>query len=771
MKEQIKRLPQIGALSQKEVLQAAGLHLLSLLCGFVASRASVIGGLAPFGLSVTAGMPSVYTISVGAGVLVGYFFPITGGSGFRYLAALFAIVAIKLLLQSVGRFSKSPVFSGLIALVVTILTAFVTHNNSLAEILTAGMEGVLAGGGAYFTHRTFARNRLKDKLLPSREDLVSMVIFCFLVLMGLYPIGIAELSLGRMLAVTAVLAAARFGQTGAGAVCGVTAGLSVALAGGDFTSATLLYAFGGLMAGLFSPVGKFASAAAFLAAAGISCLLAQNTVTILGLLLETVFGAAIFLLLPKSVNIYLGRLFSPPADLAEADGLRHALTMRLSFAAEALSDVSKTVEQVSEELGRINAPDFNTVLTRIEQDACRGCTLCTHCWETVKNSTVSAVLDMTKAVKQGEEQPESAAGEEFLGRCLRPARVGRAVQKHFADYAAHMAAENRIEEVRSVVSDQFEGISNMLCDLADEFEQAERFDTVLAAKVVTALSGMGIHATECACRTDRFGRMAVEVKVKQREGQVFNRIHIMRQVEAVCDRDFDPPCFTESDGAILITLSEKAVFTAETGVAQIACGNAAMCGDAYHYFTDGKGRMMLILSDGMGTGGRAAVDSAMASGLMSRLLKAGFGYDCSLRILNSSMLFKSTDESLATVDIACIDLFTGMTDLLKAGAAPTIVRRSGRTGKAQSTSLPAGILREVGFDKATIRLKAGDIVLMLSDGATSSGTEWICAELEAWQDGTAQQLADHIASCARRRRNDGHEDDITVLASILERAV
>lgn len=165
------------------------------------------------------------------------------------------------------------------------------------------------------------------------------------------------------------------------------------------------------------------------------------------------------------------------------------------------------------------------------------------------------------------------------------------------------------------------------------------------------------------------------------------------------------------------------------------------------------------------------MDSAMASGLISRLIKAGFGYDCSLRILNSSMIFKSTDESLATVDIAVIDLFTGRTDLFKAGAAPTLVRRSGRTGKAQSTSLPAGILRDIAFDKATFRLKEGDILLLLSDGATADGTEWICAELENWSEGSAQQLSEHLSLCAKRRRIDEHDDDISVLAVILDKAV
>ena len=178
----------------------------------------------------------------------------------------------------------------------------------------------------------------------------------------------------------------------------------------------------------------------------------------------------------------------------------------------------------------------------------------------------------------------------------------------------------------------------------------------------------------------------------------------------------------------------------------------------------------MVLSDGMGTGGRAAVDGAMASGLMSRLLKAGFGFDCSLKILNSSMLFKSTDESLATVDVASLDLYTGKLNLLKAGAAPTVVRRSGRTGKAESSSLPAGILRNIGFDKASLKMRENDIIIMLSDGAASEGTDWIREELESFEGGKAQHLAEHLAQSAKRRRSDTHEDDITVMAAIIERA-
>ena len=244
----------------------------------------------------------------------------------------------------------------------------------------------------------------------------------------------------------------------------------------------------------------------------------------------------------------------------------------------------------------------------------------------------------------------------------------------------------------------------------------------------------------------------------------------MKALSLACERDFDIPAISEVGGNIFITVSERTAYTVQLGVCQQSAFDARLCGDAYRSFNDGKGHFTVVLSDGMGTGGRAAVDGAMASGLMSRLLRAGFGYDCSLKMLNSAMLFKSTDESLATVDIVSIDLHSGAAELFKAGAAPTLLRRSGRTGKAESRSLPAGILRDIGFDRAAVKLKAGDIVLMMSDGAVSEGTDWIRDELTAWQDGSADDLAEHICNAARRRRSDNHEDDITVIALILQKS-
>lgn len=69
----------------------------------------------------------------------------------------------------------------------------------------------------------------------------------------------------------------------------------------------------------------------------------------------------------------------------------------------------------------------------------------------------------------------------------------------------------------------------------------------------------------------------------------------------------------------------------------------------------------------MGTGGRAAVDGVMASSMAETLIKAGVGYDSALRLINSALMGKMADESLATLDIATVDLVYRQGRIQKSG--------------------------------------------------------------------------------------------------------
>lgn len=57
-------------------------------------------------------------------------------------------------------------------------------------------------------------------------------------------------------------------------------------------------------------------------------------------------------------------------------------------------------------------------------------------------------------------------------------------------------------------------------------------------------------------------------------------------------------------------------------------------------FNDDKGNFVSLISDGMGTGGRAAVDSMMTVNLMEKLVKSGLSFDCALGLTNSALMVK-----------------------------------------------------------------------------------------------------------------------------------
>lgn len=769
MKSNIKEKQTLIKPGVTELLFEVGKQTLACLGGFLMSRGVVFGSITPFGLAFVAAAPTDFLALSAFGCFVGYLLPISGEGVFRYLAALFAIIAVKALLSAVTKYASKPNICALVSGAITGATGLVSGVGDWQATLMAVAEAVLAFGGTYFITKAFAALPLANRGAGG-EELACLIVSANLLLIGAMSFVPGRISVGKIFAVAFILLVSRYGQWGTGAICGIAAGFAVGISGGGLPTA-MAFCLAGLLSGVFASFGKYAQVAAFILACPVGSAVGADLTQTVELVIEALFGSAVFLMIPKSVAMTAGKIFSPPAKTVTENGMKKAVTMRLKFAAGALSDVSQTVDTVAKELSRINTPDFEGVLQGIENEACAGCSLCVGCWEAKRGDTVTAVLEMISAVREGQAEPEKVASEEFRGRCLRPARVGQAVSRHYTDYASAIAAESRISDVRSVVSEQFDGISSMLYDMADEFDRDEAFDDRTAAKIVQALKNIEIQALECGCRLDKYGRMTVEIIASKVSGTKYNRMRLLRQIEVCCDRDFEPPTVTESGGKVYINLIERAALRLETGICQLACSPSGISGDAYSCFNDGKGRGFMILSDGMGSGGRAAVDGAMASGLMTRLLKAGFGYDCSLSILNSAMLFKSTDESLATVDLACIDLFSGRCEMLKAGAAPTVVRRSGRCGVAQSTSLPVGILRDVGFDKAAVKLRAGDIIVLMSDGATGEGTDWICAELEKFSDNTATALAEQLAHAAKRRRSDDHSDDITVIVGIVEKAV
>ena len=751
------------------------LHICSLLTGLFTARITVFGSFMPFGMAVCAGFERSFCISAGAGAIFGSLYPANGAPSMRYIGGIAVILALKLIIDFAYKSLRVKTSACLYALLGSASSAVVLllAGGASADLLTRYIcETLLAVGSAYFLGTAFEMLTERRSLAKlSVEELCAAVISVSILLMSVASFTIYGVSIARIAAVLLLLCAAYFGKETTGAVCAVAFGFAMSAVSDNMYFIVGAYALGGLIAGVFSRLGRLACIVAFLLSNAVMVLGFYETYPVIPELFETALAGVLFLLLPKNALSAAGAFFAPAPALARTDGLRKSVVMRLKFASEALQDVSGTVEEVAGRLRKMNTPSLTDVFVKTENAACYKCGLRIHCFETSKEKTYAAFKAMTgKMGNQGPLVPEDYP-KPWVDRCLEPDTVAQTLYDYFCEYRSKQAAEQRIAAIRSAVSDQMDGLSEMLRDMSGEFDTYERYDPDTANRVDGVLRRMGIQPSDVSCRIDRHSRMTVEIRVERLDVKTVNKSELMKQLSAACGKRFDVPCITQSSAAALLTLVEKTVYRVETGVAQYSYKNARLCGDSYQIFEDSRGSMVLVLSDGMGCGGRAAVDSSMAVGLIHRLVKAGFGYECSLKLVNSAMLFKSSDESLATVDITAIDLYSGQTDFFKAGTPETIVLRGNKIGRAGCKTYPAGILRDVQFDKTSTVLQMGDVVVMVSDGATSGGTEWIENEVRNFKRGTAQQLAEHLAQGAARRRDDGHEDDITVLVGKIEKAV
>ena len=136
-----------------ELISAGAAHILAGIAGFIAARAVVADKLLPFGLAFLAGSSMTCTPAAATGVFLSYFIPALGSGGFRYIAAMFAVLAIKLLLGGYKKITGNPVFLAFITLLADFLTSAVTFSGLNFNFLNAAAESLLAAGGAVFVLR------------------------------------------------------------------------------------------------------------------------------------------------------------------------------------------------------------------------------------------------------------------------------------------------------------------------------------------------------------------------------------------------------------------------------------------------------------------------------------------------------------------------------------------------------------------------------------------------------------------------------------------
>lgn len=207
-----------------------------------------------------------------------------------------------------------------------------------------------------------------------------------------------------------------------------------------------------------------------------------------------------------------------------------------------------------------------------------------------------------------------------------------------------------------------------------------------------------------------------------------------------------------------------------TGFAKAVKEGEKMSGDNYSFYEADTGKLVVILSDGMGSGEMANRDSGRVIEMMERLLEAGFAKESAVQMINGALAAAGQEQNMSTLDICSMDLYSGECEFVKVGAACTYIKRGHLVDRLSAQNLPLGVFQQIEPEVMSRTLQNGDYVIMLSDGvldALSQGLgEEILPEIIGRMEYTnPNEMANQILAYCIKQSKGQIRDDMTVLVT------
>ena len=334
----------------------------------------------------------------------------------------------------------------------------------------------------------------------------------------------------------------------------------------------------------------------------------------------------------------------------------------------------------------------------------------------------------------------------------------------------HAAWNARMDEQRVAVATQLTEISGIMEGaMRRAYDTAE--DPALERQLKSNLRKKGIllrnvyvydnedrrREVYLTIRTKRKRTISNKEAAETLSGVLGTSMMPSREARAFVRNEYTNTCFVE-----------KTNFEVVYGVERSVGDYQQISGDSFSFLHREEGQFLASLSDGMGTGLNAYQESEKVVDLLEQFLEAGFSQETAVKMINSALVLRDQGKTFSTIDISSIDLYSGVCEFLKIGAATSFIRRGNWVETITSTSLPAGIFQQTDYEKTCRKLYDGDMVIMVTDGVLdvlpAEHQESLMKDIILeHQTNNPKELADYILSRVHQYKNGRFCDDMTVL--------
>lgn len=558
---------------------------------------------------------------------------------------------------------------------------------------------------------------------------------------------------------------------GQGTITGAVCGFVLSLRGAP-VSDVAMYTMLGIIPAVFRDMGRFPTASIYMITAALMGLVNASmrlTIQEIGALVSAVI---LFLLLPGNLIYRVDAAGGTGhQELLASQNLRKIAKTRMRIFSESFLKLSKTLDTITEKQTKLNQNEIDSIFEDISEKLCKNCVNCNNCWENKFKQTYEAACTLFEAAEKKGIIEREDIPKEFLSDCICADEFIAETNRGFEIAKLNRIWHNRISESREVIAEQLKEVSTVIQEITGDIYGAVEAARAEEEKVIKRLRSGYIHTKDITIFERGDKRREVYLTAAARGGRCVTAKEAAAAMSEVLGVKMT---VSEASKAVIAKGYEDFIFVEDTkfkiltGVARAM--KESVSGDNFSVLKMETGEYMLALSDGMGTGKEAGDESEMVMSLLEQMIESGFKAETAIKLINSSLVLKSDRQTFSTIDISIINLFTGMCEFIKIGAAAAFIKRENWVETISSTTLPIGMLGSVDYDTVTKKLYAGDIVIMVTDGVLDSlkeenkeaAMEQLILEIKSRNP---QEIANRILDRILLQSNFAPIDDMTVITA------
>lgn len=763
------------ARSSNKNITRAKVHtdVLYSMLSFLLSRAMFLGQLCPFGVSYFAA--SFQSSRVVYGIVAVLFGTLTAGCGLRSLQYAFALGFVCLYKFLVDRENElGYIWCALVAgagnfmggIVCMLFDEFLIYNLlvNVTESVLVGLITVLFSNVYAICHTEY-----KNLRVVNREEMLGILVLLGLCVCGLSDVvNFGTVRIAEILWSLLVLSFAYAGGLYGGLIAGASIGLIAAMTQTEPLNVVGFYTVCGLAAGLAQKGGKIVTAAVYLLTAVVFGL--STTIFAFGQigLVNVLFAALVFAFLPQNLYekhfAFEGDGFTRMQQKAYDRRINTLLAEKFMSLSNTFSGLSETIANLSVRKEKQFSLNYGKVMDEAIEKVCGQCSMRIYCWDKESENTCKTLAGATAKLKTKGYVDILDLGEGFRRGCIAAPQLIAAINDAYALRRINAVWEHQLNETRSLLGTQYKSFADVMRGFSKEITQKVVCESKQKNKIQQDVTMLGHETAEVYLyeREDesydvelRLVSMEESLKIESIEKAVSSAMHQKMRVAVIDEYN------------CALRLEPQYNFCVSSSVATVKKDGEEENGDSYAVFNIRDNRCVLILSDGMGSGRRANMESKSAVSLLKKLLCVGFEIEAALQLVNSALVLKAGTESFATLDIAVIDLFSGETEFVKVGAAKGYIKQKGGVSVVRSSTLPIGILSDTQLQKQKHILSNGDCIVLVSDGIGDSKNVagGLMRFLEEMPNGETEEIAKQILNFALNNRKGKADDDMTVLVA------